>query len=203
LISNYKKGQFVKLSEQEDDYLPIGANECDFIFITHIHKDHCKVETINRIVKNKSTIFSVNQISEKYIDKTVIVKAGDTLTYPGISIEVVNAYNTDEGSSTKKVHIKGKSVGYILTIENKRIYVSGDTDLIPEMRDIQNIYLAFLPIGGTFTMNTKEVIECLELIRPRYFVPVHYLRENPESLVDFVPKNVNCIIPHINEEILI
>jgi len=203
LITNYKKVQYVKLSEQEDDYLPIGVNECDFIFITHMHRDHYKIETINRIVKTETVIFSVNEILEKYNERTVIVNAGDILTYPGMSIEVVNAYNTEDGASTKKVHIKGKSVGYILSIDNKRIYVSGDTDLIPEMRNIENIDVAFLPIGGTFTMDTQEVIECLQLIKPKYFVPVHHLRANPELLINLMPKNVNCIIPKINEEILI
>ena len=203
LISNYKKHEYITLSDNEDDYLPIGAVQCNYIFLTHTHKDHYKFETLNRIAHNKSLVISPEMINELYIERTVLVKPGEKLTYPGLKIDVVPSYNCENGSSTKKVHKRDKCVGYIINIEGKRLYISGDTDYIPEMDSFKQIDIAFLPIGGTFTMNKEEVIQCLKVLKPNIFIPVHHLLENPESLVGMMPRQTELIIPIKNKEIKI
>ena len=77
-------------------------------------------------------------------------------------ITSIPAYNTLEGSSTRKVHQKGKGAGYVITIADKRIYHAGDTDLIPEMKTIGKIDVACLPIGGTFTMDIADAMKASE-----------------------------------------
>lgn len=195
------KNEYIKLSDNEDDYLPIGAVQCNYIFLTHTHKDHYKVETLNRVSHNKSLIISPEKIDKSFTKRTVLVKPGDNLTFPGLNINVVHSYNCETGSSTKKVHKREKCVGYILTIEGKRLYISGDTDYIPEMDSFKKIDIAFLPIGGTFTMNKGEVIECLKVIKPKILIPIHHLLEDPESLVGIMPKYTKLIIPVKNKEI--
>jgi L-ascorbate metabolism protein UlaG (beta-lactamase superfamily) len=91
----------------------------------------------------------------------------------------VDAYNTQQGSSTRKVHHKGNGVGYVLSIGGKRIYHAGDTDLIPEMKTLGGVDLAMLPIGGTFTMDTKEAVEAALVIKPNAVIPMHCKKADP------------------------
>ena len=76
-----------------------------------------------------------------------------------MKIKVVDAYNTPQGSSTRKLHKKGNCVGYVITIEGKTIYHAGDTDFIPEMKELGKIDVALLPIGGKFTMDIEEAVK--------------------------------------------
>lgn len=169
----------VVFSKAEDDSLPEGLEKGDLILISHIHKDHCKEITIDRLSNENTIIMSPKKYKSEVDNRINVVASGDKYQFENTLIEIVDSYNTSKGNSTKKVHKKGQCVGFIINIDNKRLYFAGDTDFIPEMRDMKNIDIAFIPIGGTFTMNINEAIEASILMKPRYIVPIHHLKADP------------------------
>lgn len=171
----------VVFSEEDDDALPENLESGDLILISHVHKDHCKEITIKRLSNEKSIVLTPKKYKNEESDKIKIITAESEFRFKNILVEVVNAYNTNEGNSSRKVHKKGGCVGFIINVENKRIYFSGDTDFIPEMKDIRNIDIAIIPIGGTFTMDINEAIEAVFAIKPKYVIPVHHLKSDPKE----------------------
>ncbi len=136
------------------DGLPNGLEKADYIFITHHHKDHCKKVTTQRLCKSSTKLFAPASCRKELGDIFQIVKAGNEIPLKNdLFIQVINAYNTENGSSTRKQHKKGKGVGYILSIGSMSIYHAGDTDLISDMKQIQLIDVALMPMGGKFTMD--------------------------------------------------
>ena len=87
----------------------------------------------------------------------------------GVIIKAVPAYNLN-----KEFHPKGYGVGFVIELSGKCIYHAGDTDFIPEMKNLQNIDIALLPVGGTYTMNAEQAVEAAELIKPKIAIPMHY-----------------------------
>ena len=151
---------------------PYDIKECDqadIILISHSHYDHCSVEDINKI-KKPSTVFVTETESAKQLSGDVrLVKPDDKLTISGIPIEVVPAYNTN-----KDFHPKSKNwLGFIVTIGDKSIYHTGDTDLIPEMNTF-SIDIALLPVSGTYVMTADEAVEAAKQLRPEIAIPMHY-----------------------------
>ena len=109
-----------------------------------------------------------------------VVKPGDEFDAAGFHVRVVDAYNTPEGSSTMKAHVKGQCVGYVITADDLRIYHAGDTDLIPEMSHLGDIDVALLPVGGTYTMDAEEAARAAREIVPGVAVPMHTRGEDPQ-----------------------
>lgn len=185
------------------DGLPNGLERADYIFITHHHKDHCKKVTINRLSKDGTRIFAPASCMPELGSTFTIVKPTDSfLLEKGITLSVVNAYNTERGSSTRKQHKRGIGVGYILSIQDFSIYHLGDTDHIPEMDSIGNIDLALVPIGGKFTMNSREAVETMFKINPKIVIPVHYLGVDPRIFHEKIESGkIKCIIPTMGKAI--
>ena len=141
----------------------------DVILVTHSHFDHCSVEDINAAKKPSTVIVTEPESAEKLSGDVRIVKPGDTVTVDGIPLEAVPAYNTN-----KSFHPKEKNwLGFILTVDGKRIYHAGDTDLIPEM-DTFSVDIALLPVSGTYVMTAQEAIEAAKRIKPKLAIPMHY-----------------------------
>jgi L-ascorbate metabolism protein UlaG (beta-lactamase superfamily) len=113
------------------------------------------------------TIASVaDQLAQPHVHT---VKPGDTITVSGVAIEAVPAYNTN-----KKFHPRSAGhVGYIVTVDDARIYHAGDTDLIPEMADF-DVNIAMLPVSGTYVMTADEAIQAAERLAPAIAIPMHY-----------------------------
>ncbi len=155
--------------------------KADIILITHHHKDHCKRVTVNRL-KKSNTIIIAPEICCKELGKNIkIIKPREKLKVGKIEVKATFAYNTKEGSSTKKVHKKGECVGYLIKINGKTIYHAGDTDYIPEMKNCGKIDVALLPIDGTFTMDIPEAIEAAIAIKPKVVIPMHNLKAAPQE----------------------
>ncbi|MBN1133914.1 MAG: MBL fold metallo-hydrolase [Methanosarcinaceae archaeon] len=144
----------------------------DIILITHEHYDHCNPEAIRKLRKEDTTTLIPENCSLKFRGDARNVMEGDVLTgglaIKDMDIEVVPAYNIN-----KPNHPKGFGVGYIIKVEGIRIYHAGDTDFIPEMKEI-NVDVALLPIGGNYTMDESEAAEAAAVIAPKVVIPMHY-----------------------------
>lgn len=155
--------------------------KADIILITYDHQDHIKTVTINRLAKKNALIFAPSKCAELIARPFEEIRPNDELKVAEIKIRAVYAYNTEVGNSTRKVHHKRESVRYLLPRRGKTIYHGGDTDLIPEMKELGEVDIAFLPVGGTFTMDIQEAVEAASTIEPRIVVPMHFLKADPRN----------------------
>jgi L-ascorbate metabolism protein UlaG (beta-lactamase superfamily) len=194
---NYPKTiEFTRWPDPTDG-LPEKMEIADYIFITHHHKDHCKDVTIKRLANENTTIFAPKDCVKKIPFSVTVVKSGDTIQLKELKVKVVPAYNLPKNQGHKTNHPKGKGVGYIITINNKSIYHAGDSDVIPEMKQIKNIELAFLPIGNKkYTMDKDEAVFAAAMIKPKIIVPIHRYAENPHEFKQQVEKNkTSTVLP--------
>lgn len=162
--------------------IPEGLEKADIVIITHPHPDHYDTKSLARIKKDDTTI--VCPASCKKIISTWNAKGlsiGETFEKDGIIVKAVSAYN-----KKKPFHSRGKNyAGYILSIDDKSLYHAGDTDFIEEMKSIQSPDVAFLPIGGFFTMNADDAIKAIKVIKPVTVIPMHELKQD---LAEFATK---------------
>jgi len=120
-----------------------------------------------------------------------IVKLGEEYNFDDIIIKVVDAYNTPEGHSKRKLHHKGNGVGYLITIGDKIIYHAGDTDFIQEMKEFDHVDLAIIPIGGTFTMDIPEAAYAVLAINPKVVIPMHMKDSDPIEFKKMIEERSN------------
>ena len=173
---------------------PIEVNsfeKADYIFLTHSHPDHFSIKDIQKVIKSKTTIICPKGVSKKlkcFNNAVHIMRPGDTLDCDGMSCEATAAYNTRSVFLWIKAHPKSKeNVGFVLTMDKGlSIYHAGDTDYIPEMKQLKNIQIALIPIGGdNLTMNEDEAAHMINEMRPKLVIPMHYEIKNREGLSRF------------------
>lgn len=147
----------------------------DFILITHDHHDHFSVKDIEKTANEKTVLIFPESMREKAENtgltfrKTVAVRPGESYEIDGLSFETVPAYNIG-----KPFHPKSAGwVGYILKTDGKRIYIAGDTDATEETKQVK-CDVAFVPVGGKYTMNAAQAADLVNAIRPEIAIPVHY-----------------------------
>ena len=163
-----------------------GMKAPDIILITDIHGDHFDIKTLDA-VKQSSTLLVVPQaVADKLpeADKAhlMVLKNGDQKEVSGISIMAIPMYNLPESSNA--MHTKGRGNGYVLGIGGKRIYISGDTQGIPEMRSLKNIDVAFVCMNLPYTMDVKEAADAVLSFKPGIVYPYHYRGSNGLSDVN-------------------
>ena len=150
-------------------------HDADIILVSHPHFDHLDTDDIAKIAKQDTVIVTVEgcalKIEQAHLPGSVLlVKPGDKVKVKGIQIEAVPAYNTN-----KVFHLRQNQwVGFIIEIDGERIYFAGDTDLIPEMKNFNNIDVALLPVSGTYCMNAVEAAQAVKIMNPKVSVPMHY-----------------------------
>jgi L-ascorbate metabolism protein UlaG (beta-lactamase superfamily) len=156
----------------EGDYT--GLPKADLILITDIHGDHMDPAKIKEIKKDSTVIVAPAAVA-KTVTEATIIGNGESKTIEGIQIEAVPMYNLVRGPSQGKLfHDKGRGNGYILTLGGKRIYISGDTECIPEMKSLRNIDVAFVCMNLPYTMTPDEAAECVKAFKPKIVYPYHY-----------------------------
>ncbi|MBR6147858.1 MAG: MBL fold metallo-hydrolase [Lachnospiraceae bacterium] len=158
------------------DPLDIGqeVHDADYIFITHDHYDHFSLEDINKVLKQETQFvvplkMDIRVRKNTPVGRNLAVVAGKSYETEDFTFETVPAYNL-----IKPFHKKSAGwVGYILNIDDTRIYIAGDTDATKEAQNVK-CDIAMVPIGGTYTMNHKEAAALINKIKPKYVIPTHY-----------------------------
>ena len=175
-------------------------NDADIIFITHDHYDHYSEEDIEKVYKDDTIIVIPEKLLPKALEKgfkqeyIITVKPNQTYMANGIKFETIPAYNIN-----KMFHPKENEwVGYIIEINNCRYYIAGDTDLTPENKAVK-CDVAFVPVGGKYTMNFKEAANLINEIKPKIAVPIHYgsIVGKKQDAIDFI-KLINPTIKGID-----
>ena len=152
------------------------AAKADVILVTDIHGDHLDPEMIDRLRKDSTVLVIPGAASDKAKAKIVMeLKNGETQTINGVSVEAVPMYNHERGPEPGKLyHDKGRGNGYILTLGGKRIYFSGDTACISEMKELTEIDVAFVTMNLPYTMPPEEAATCVRAFKPKIVYPYHY-----------------------------
>ena len=151
--------------------------KADLILVTHEHGDHLDSKAIQE-VSHSRTVLITNQASAKNLGNASVMKNGDTRSVEGITIEAVPAYNPE-----KQFHPKGNGNGYVLTLGDKRIFVAGDTENVPEIKALKNIDIAFLPMNLPFTMTPEQVADTAKAMKPKILYPYHFGETDTNELV--------------------
>ena len=146
--------------------------KANFIFVTHEHMDHFDSLALTELRRNYTVIYTNNNVYAQWGSGYAISNGDKAEVCEGITVEAVPAYNTTAGR--EKFHPKGRDNGYVLTIENLRIYVAGDTEDIPEMANLKDIDIAFLPCNQPYTMTPEQLAKAAKVIRPKVLFPYHY-----------------------------
>jgi L-ascorbate metabolism protein UlaG (beta-lactamase superfamily) len=158
------------------------GTKADLILVTHAHADHASPKTVSELRK-ADTIVVAPAAATEGLGEVVVMNNGDTKEIRGIVIHAVPAYNLTRGPSAGKLyHDKGRGNGYVLTIGGKRIYVAGDTECTDEMRALEHIDVAFIPMNLPYTMPPSEAVACVRALRPRVVYPYHFRGSDPSEL---------------------
>lgn len=154
--------------------IPDNSKKADIIFISHEHFDHFSVDDISSI-STKDTVIVSDKVSAAQLGTKAVYKEikalspGDKIEVSGVNVEAVPAYNMDKEFHTKQ----SQKVGYVVTVEGVRIYHAGDTDFIPQMKNIK-CDIALLPVSGTYVMTKDEAAQAAMAIKPKIAIPMHY-----------------------------
>ncbi|MDD4109188.1 MAG: MBL fold metallo-hydrolase [Prolixibacteraceae bacterium] len=160
--------------------------KADLILVTHNHGDHLDKSTINLLRKESTEIVLTKICHDQYGDGK-IMNNGDAGVYAGINIEAVPAYNIKHmRSGDTPYHPRGEGNGYILNTGNKRIYIAGDTENIPEMANLKDIDIAFLPMNLPYTMTPGMVVESVKMFNPGILYPYHFGNTDTKILSDLM-----------------
>jgi L-ascorbate metabolism protein UlaG (beta-lactamase superfamily) len=156
--------------------------KADLILVTRAHADHCSAERIDKLRTKDTAVIAPKQSASKIGRKVMLLKPGEEVALNGIRVKAVEAYNTKRFRSPGKPwHPRGYGVGYLMTVEGKTIYHAGDTDFIPEMKQLGRVDVALLPTGGKYTMDNVGVAEAAMAINPKSAVPMHRWDTHPRQ----------------------
>jgi L-ascorbate metabolism protein UlaG (beta-lactamase superfamily) len=160
--------------------------DADLIAVTHTHGDHLDPEAIEAI-RTDATALVVCRVCAERLEGSVVLANGESRTEQGIGIEAVPAYNLvhmREGG--QPYHVKGDGNGYVLTFGDVRVYVAGDTENTPEMKALQEIDIAFLPMNLPYTMTPAMVADAVKAFRPKILYPYHFGSTDTGELLELM-----------------
>lgn len=175
-------------------------HDADIIFITHSHYDHYSEEGISKVIKDNTTIVVPKDLEDMVLqfgfakEHIIVVSPNEEYSVLGINFKTIPAYNTN-----KNFHPKSNEwVGYIVNLDQTTYYIAGDTDITEENRQVK-CDVAFVPIGGTYTMTYSEAAELINEIKPQIAVPIHYglivgNKEDANNFANLVDKEIECKI---------
>ena len=148
--------------------------KADLILITDIHGDHMDPETVRALSKSGTKVIAPAAVA-KTITQAEVLNNGETTHWNDWTLEAVPMYNEKRGPKPGQLfHTKGRGNGYVLTYGGKRFYISGDTEGIPEMRQLRNIDVAFVCMNLPYTMPVEEAADAVKAFHPKIVYPYHY-----------------------------
>ena len=149
--------------------LKTSPHDADIVVISHSHHDHFSPDDIKKVSKADTAIVAPGDVVAR-LRAASAVTPGDSMTIKGVTVEAVAAYNVG-----KTFHPRSNQwIGVVLTIDSKRVYYAGDTDFIPEMSELQEVDVALLPVGGTYTLSASEAAKACKAIGCKAAVPYHW-----------------------------
>jgi len=180
--------------------IPEDFHDADFIFITHPHWDHFSLIDILKVKKPETNFIVPREIFEELLDIGIpesqikVVKPGEEYFFDTMSFRTIPAYNR-----TKEYHPKEKLwLGYLITLDHVIYYVAGDTDVTKENSTLK-ADVAFLPVGGTYTMDAREASRLANTMKPHLVIPTHYLTvvgslEDARKFREYLHEGIACQI---------
>jgi len=160
--------------------------KADLVLITHAHGDHLDPVALAAIRKAGTEVI-VSPACQGKVDGAVVLKNGEERTAAGVRVQAVPAYNlVAMRSEGVPYHPKGEGNGYVVTFGDKRVYVAGDTENVPEMKALKGIDVAFLPMNLPYTMTPEMVADAAKAMRPRVLYPYHFGQTDPARLVELL-----------------
>lgn len=168
-------------------------SEADFILITDIHGDHMNAETLKALEIGDKKIFVPKAVQEKLPEELqgnlIVINNGESINHLGFNIKAIPMYNLPQ--SRDAMHVKGRGNGYVLEKEGKRLYISGDTEDIPEMRNLKDIDVALISMNLPYTMPVEQAAEGVLAFKPKKVIPYHYRGKNGFEDIDKFKELVN------------
>ena len=154
--------------------------QAGLILVTHEHHDHFDAQAIAALTK-KGTAVVLNNAARNLLKSGQALENGDSLLIQGIKIKAIPAYNTTAGRD--KFHPQGRDNGYVLTIGGRNVYLAGDTENTPEMAQLKDIDIAFLPVNQPYTMTPEQFAQAVKDFKPKIVYPYHYGETDTGELV--------------------
>ena len=153
-----------------------GAKPADVIIVTDIHGDHMDQKAVDALKKPSTVLIAPKAVAGKLTGlKTEVLANGETRTIDGVQVQAVAAYNLQRGPQPGQFfHEKGRANAYVVTLGGKRIFFSGDTECVPEIKALTNIDVAFITMNLPYTMPPEEAAECVKAFKPRVVYAYHY-----------------------------
>lgn len=163
--------------------------KADLILVTHEHGDHLDPKVV-AMLRQPETQIVANQGGAGKLPGAAVLKNVEKKIVAGFQIEAVPAYNlVHQRESGEPFHPKGRDNGYIISFGDKRVYVAGDTENTPEMKALQSIDIAFLPMNLPYTMTPEMVADAAKAFKPKILYPYHYGKTDPAKLVNLLKEN--------------
>jgi L-ascorbate metabolism protein UlaG (beta-lactamase superfamily) len=160
-----------------------GHRAPDLILITHEHGDHYNAETLSALAGDQTKLITNpavhGMLPEALKAKATAIGNGENTTVGALQIEAIPAHNTT--ADRLQYHPKGRDNGYLLTVDGRRVYIAGDTEDIPEMRALKDIYIAFVPMNLPYTMDVDQASSAVAEFAPAFVYPYHYKGSDPQA----------------------
>lgn len=171
-------------SSREANYYKLP--KATMIFITHHHGDHCDPASLKAISQEKTKTFMSSRAHEKW-NQGMVLRPEQSVTVKGITIETLPAYNIEhKRDDDTPYHVFGEGNSYVITLAEKRIFIGGDTENTPEMKALQNIDIAFLPMNLPYTMTPEMVADAAKGFKPKILYVYHYGKSDLNHLKELM-----------------